>query len=423
MSIFSLGNGQSVGDSTEVLTKAKKDVEELCSERLAGRGYLEQGHLKAAKYLAKRFTEIGLSPMPANDNKQNPFFQNFDININLASQLKVSINGKPLAAGKDVIVNKFSGSGTVSGKVVNMGYGLNPSDKVKGNIAYFKAGWPKKLNTKEERKEYEDLSKTIDRIVALIKNGATGIIIVQEKLTAGFTREHAPVPVVEVRRSSISKKIKKAELKVRSEMTLIPSQNVVGMIEGKSKKDEAIIVSAHYDHLGKLEDAIFSGANDNASGTSMLLSIAAYFAVNPLDRNVIFIAFGGEETGLVGSNYYANQAPLYPLESCKFILNLDLMGNGIKGITAVGGKDYTEQFELLKKKNEELGAVPVVRARPNAPNSDHFFFLKKGVPGFFIYTLGGPPHYHDVNDRPENMEYSRYVNVRELMIRFLEALY
>ncbi|MCI4669289.1 MAG: M28 family peptidase [Bacteroidia bacterium] len=422
MSSFSIGMGQSVGDSTEILAKAKKDVELLCSEGLAGRGYIDEGHKKAASFIASRFEEMGLSPFDNPIKATNPYFQNFIIDINLASKLEISINGKQVEVGKEAIVNKFSGSGQVSGKVIDMGHGLEPTDKVKGKIALIRAGWPKKLDTKEKRKEFEQLSKTVDRIAALIKNGATGIIIKQEKLTAGFTREQAPIPVVEVLNSAMPKKIKTADIKLKSEMTRLQSQNVIAVIEGKSKTKEAIIVSAHYDHLGKLENAIFTGANDNASGTSMLLSIAEYFQANPLDYKLIFIAFGGEETGLVGSNFYANQNPLFPLASTKFILNLDLMGNGIKGITAVGGKDYAEQFDLLKQINEKLDAVPVVRARPNAPNSDHFFFLKQGVPGFFIYTLGGPPHYHDVNDRPENMEYSRYINVRELMIRFLEAL-
>ena len=136
----------------------------------------------------------------------------------------------------------------------------------------------------------------------------------------------------------------------------------------------------------------------------------------------MFIAFGGEETGLVGSNYYVNSEPIVPLEQTKFILNLDLMGNGIDGIMAVGGKDYPSYFDQLTQLNEGEKYVPKVRARNNAPNSDHYFFLQNGVPGFFIYTLGGPPHYHDVNDNPSTIELSKYVEVRELLIRFLEGI-
>jgi len=422
MASFFFSHAQVTGDSTEILRRAKIDVEHLCSDSLAGRGYIGEGHQKAALYLAKRFREIGLPPIKEQEAK-SPYFQDFVLQINLASQLQLSIDGKDFEVGEHVIVNKFSGSGEVSARIIDVGYGLEPSKKAEGKVVLLRAGWPAEIaNSSEEREKYKELSKTVDRCAAYAGLGAKAIIVIQKKLTAGFTRDQAPIPILELKETALPKRYKKAKMKVESRMTSVQSQNVIGYIPGKVKPDSALILSAHYDHLGKLESAIFTGANDNASGTSMLLSMAEYFQEHPLDYTLVFIAFGGEETGLVGSNFYVNTQPIFPLKRSKFILNLDLMGNGVDGITAVGGKDHSEAFDKLKKLNEELEAVPVVRARPNAPNSDHFFFLQNGVPGFFIYTLGGPPHYHDVNDRPENLEYSRYVNVRELLIRFLESM-
>ncbi len=197
---------------------------------------------------------------------------------------------------------------------------------------------------------------------------------------------------------------------------------MIGLIPGTTHPDSFVIVSAHYDHLGQVSEAIFTGANDNASGTSMLLSMGEYFVTNPLPYTLVLIAFGGEETGLIGSDYYANRSPTVPLARIRFILNLDLMGNGIDGITAVGGRDFPVLFDKLVQLNETQQAVPQVKSRSNAPNSDHYYFLEKGVPGFFIYTLGGPTHYHDVNDNPSTIELSRYVEVRQLLIAFLETL-
>jgi Zn-dependent M28 family amino/carboxypeptidase len=154
----------------------------------------------------------------------------------------------------------------------------------------------------------------------------------------------------------------------------------------------------------------------------MLLSMAEHFAQNPPKYDMLFIAFGAEEAGLQGSAHYVMQNPLIPLEKMKFILNLDLMGNGDEGIMAVGGKDFPGQFDILKDLNDSIQAVPRVRARQNAPNSDHYFFLKNGVPGFFIYTMGGPSHYHDVKDTNANLLFSKYVEVRQLLIAFLENL-
>ena len=111
-----------------------------------------------------------------------------------------------------------------------------------------------------------------------------------------------------------------------------------------------------------------------------------------------------------------------PIKQTKFILNLDLMGNGDKGIMAVAGAEFPDRWEKLKALNEKQGdAIPKVKKRKNAPNSDHYWFVKEGVEGFFIYTEGGPPHYHDINDTAENLVFSRYVEVRALMIKFLGA--
>ncbi|MEO1382026.1 MAG: M28 family peptidase, partial [Bacteroidota bacterium] len=125
---------------------------------------------------------------------------------------------------------------------------------------------------------------------------------------------------------------------------------------------------------------------------------------------------------LIGSRFYVEKNPLFPLAQTKFILNLDLMGNGDEGIVAVGGTENKTFFEELKRINEILKAVPIVRARSNAPNSDHFFFLERGIPGFFVYTLGGPPHYHDVNDTAANLRFSRFTEVRELLMTFLSHI-
>ena len=412
--------------STDLLQQARDEIAILCSDELAGRGYVDEGHKKAADYLASRFREMGLKPaVKSGRTSEMQYFQSFPIRINLATTASLKIGDKEMFVGSDVIVNRFSGSGQADAKVIDLGYALNPKKykKTSGKIALFRAGFPPEIaNDTEKKKEYKDLSRPIDRISALLVSHPAGIIVVQEKLTAAFTRESARLPIVEVRADALPKQFKKATMTVKSGIENIRSQNVIGMVPGTQYADSVVIISAHYDHLGKLGDAVFAGANDNASGTTMMLSMAEYFSENPLAYSLMFVGFGGEETGLVGSAYYVNESPVVPLEKTKFILNLDLMGNGVDGIMAVGGKDYPGYFDMLVAENEELESVPKVRARKNAPNSDHFFFLKNGVPGFFIYTLGGPPHYHDVNDNASTIELSKYVEIRELLINFLEEI-
>src|SRR4030095_9120627 len=106
--------------------------------------------------------------------------------------------------------------------------------------------------------------------------------------------------------------------------------NVLGMVPGTLYPDSFIVFTAHYDHLGRMgKKALFPGANDNASGSAMIIDLARYYA-QPANRpkcSLLFIAFAGEEAGLIGSRYYTEN-PILPLEQIKFLINLDLMGNG-----------------------------------------------------------------------------------------------
>ncbi|MDX2248786.1 MAG: M28 family peptidase [Bacteroidia bacterium] len=409
----------------EILVRAKKEIDTLCSATFAGRGYIDQGHIKAADYIEGRFREMGLKAIVG--VKENPDYkQPFLLNINLITDATLIIDGDTLAPGRDFIVNRFSGSGNLSGKIADLGYGITaPKKPLKGKIILIRSGFPPEIaNDSERLKTYQQVANVNDRIGSLMEYNPSAVVVIEKKLTAGFSREQYPIPVLEVRAEILPAKMRTAELSVKAAPTQILSQNVLGLVRGKIHSDTVVIICAHYDHLGKLGKAVFTGANDNASGTAMLLSLAEYFA-DPLhqpDYSLLFIAFGGEETGLTGSDFYANHQPMIPLKQTKFVLNLDLMGNGIDGIMAVGGIDFPAHFQRLVSLNDSLKAVPVVRSRKNAPNSDHYYFLQKGVPGFFIYTLGGPPHYHDVNDNPSTIELSKYAEIRALLLRFLETI-
>jgi len=401
------------------LEQARKEVDTLCSPYMGGRGYVNEGHKRAADYLEARFKEMGLKPAA----RRGKFQQKFSIEINLPTEAELTLNGDAKRVGVDYILHRASGSGKAEARVKDLGYAIDPPYKLKGKVAIFEAGFPEEIaNDSERRNRYKKYARPEARIQELINGGASAIIIKKGKLTAGFGREVAPLPIIEVAEDSLPKRVRKVRLKTTSELTRIRTQNVVGIIEGTTKPDSFILLTAHYDHLGTYEDALFAGANDNASGTSMLLSMAEYFSKRPLDYSIMFIAFGGEETGLLGSRHFVYEDPRVDLSKVKFLLNLDLMGNGIDGIMAVGGRDFPDHFERLKALNDTLESVPVVRARPNAPNSDHFFFLREGVEGFFIYTLGGPPHYHDVNDNASTLVFSRFVEVRKLLLAFLEGI-
>jgi len=402
-----------------LLKAARKEVKMLCSPKFAGRGYIDDGHKKAADYLSKRFAAIGLKPVETTTNYQ----QSFPMEINLVQSAGIQIDEKKLIEGVDFITHEATGAGTGSAEIVDIAYALTIPDNLEGKAVVFTDGLPDSIANDAKKKElYKDAANLVKKIEKIITQKPAILILRKAKLTFSFENTQFSFPFIQVLTDKFPANAKKIKWDIQAEISQFNSQNVLGMIEGKSIKDSFLVVCAHYDHLGKLGKAIFTGANDNASGTTMLLSVAEYFVKNPPKYSVLFIAFGGEETGLNGSEYYVVQNPIIPLSQMKFLLNMDLMGNGVDGIMAVGGVDYPNEFAKLKMLNDSLQAISIVKQRKNAPNSDHYFFLKQGVKGFFIYTMGGPTFYHDVYDTPANLQFSKYVEVRKLLIRFLESL-
>ena len=131
--------------------------------------------------------------------------------------------------------------------------------------------------------------------------------------------------------------------------------------------------------------------------------------------NVMFVAFAGEEAGLLGSKHFVD-APLFKLKKIKFLVNLDIMGSGEDGITAVNATLFPEQFNILENINAEKEYLTKIKKRGPAMNSDHYWFTEKGVPAFFIYTMGPNKHYHDIFDKYENLSFQEYDDITSLLI-------
>ena len=154
----------------------------------------------------------------------------------------------------------------------------------------------------------------------------------------------------------------------------------------------------------------------------MMLSVAEKFKNKPLRNiNLIVVAFAGEEIGLLGSKYLSEH-PVVPLDKIKFQLNMDIMGSGEKGITAVNGRVFKKEFKKLQKLNKKMEAVLTVKARGKAANSDHHYFTEKGVPGFFIYTMGNNQNYHDIYDTYEALSFSSFEGLSLLFEKFIRQL-
>lgn len=187
----------------------------------------------------------------------------------------------------------------------------------------------------------------------------------------------------------------KASFQLRNEIREVRSKNVIAKLEGDDpvKKDEYIVYTAHWDHLGKDEsatgDQIYNGAADNASGTAALLETAKAFTKLPNrpDRTILFLAVTAEENGLLGAKYYAN-SPLYPLERTLANINIDVVNQWgrTRDIVVVGYGNSTLE-DILAEEAAAQQRVIVPDPEPEKGffyRSDHFEFAKKGVPALYV---------------------------------------
>jgi Iap family predicted aminopeptidase len=263
----------------------------------------------------------------------------------------------------------------------------------------------------------------LDLMIAARKTfGAKGIVLLKEKLTWAVSSHEADLLVIQVLKSRIKVKASTINLNIENKFEKdYQSRNVIAY-KDNGHPESVVVFTAHYDHLGRMGSAaFFPGANDNASGVAMLFDLAQHYQADSIKYDVAFIAFAGEEAGLVGSKYYTENPP-FPLKNIKFLVNLDLMGNGEEGITVVNGTLHEKELALITRLNEQNNFVPLVKKRGKAQNSDHYYFTENDVPAFFIYTLGGNKAYHDIYDVSATLEMQKYKEVFQLITSFIKEL-
>ncbi len=395
---------------------AKDFVDTLCSDGYSGRGYVRYGHLKAADFIAGKFNEFGL------ERFDSDFKQEFQINVNtFGGTCDLLIDGKLMYAGVDFLVD--ASCPKIEGKF-DLKW-LNP--KIVGDAK--KMG---KFVTSDLSNSFLIVDKTgitdttqLEFLDNMVHNPfqAKGIIIVQSgKFTWAMSQQQRPYPILYIKKDRISYKNKKLEVNIEAKLKKGEiTQNVIGYVKGTEQPDSFIVFSAHYDHLGMMgPDAVFAGANDNASGTAMLLNLAKHYSTagNEPKYSILFIAFGAEEVGLLGSKHYVEK-PYFPLEKIKLQINTDIMGTGDEGITMVNGDVHKDIKEAFRKINNEKGYLAKVRGRGKSFNSDHAPFDEKGVKAVFIYTVGGSKAYHDIYDTADNLTFSKYNEVFKLITDFI----
>lgn len=404
--------------SSAQIEEVRRITETLCSEAFHGRGYVNQGDSIAAEFIASEFQKIGAEQI------KGSYFQDFSFPVNsFPGAMEVKIGGKSLVPGEDFVVSPNSPEfkGTLKPFRIDPELASNTDELVEklksilSSDAYNAVFLDFASATGDTLKNLRGLKYELAQMIHVVESTSS-------KFTWSVAQVQAPYLTLEIQDSVISDF---SSIEVNVEAKLINNhhtRNVIATIPAKRKCKKTIVFTAHYDHLGQMGTATyFPGANDNASGTAMLLSMAKYFKENPVDYNVVFIAFAGEEAGLLGSKYYVEH-PLFPLKKIKFLINLDIMGSGEEGITVVNGTLFQKEFHLLEVINTEMDLLQQVKVRGPAANSDHYWFTEKGVPAFFIYTMGLNKNYHDVFDKYENLTFVEYDDITTLLVQFVERL-
>ncbi len=390
---------------------AREIVKKLASEDFHGRGYVKRGDWKAAKYIGAKFLENELERL------DNSYVQDYSFPMNtFPGKLNVTIDDQDLIPGIDYVISSSSPGIDKNLKIVDLRSLGSNTDSVlssledrDGDILYL-------VNEKNSRNVY---GKTY--------TNASAIAVVTEKTPYWHVSNGRVVEEtvwLKIREDKILLDSKSIKLKLKNRFfEKYQTQNVVGWVEGNSYPDKYYVITAHYDHLGMMgNDTYYPGANDNASGTAMLMDLALHYSKNENrpEYSVVFIAFSGEEAGLYGSTYFANN-PLIPLENVELVVNLDMVGSGSEGITVVNGTLYDDLMSQMHEINKKNNFLVEIKPRSESCNSDHCPFYQKGVKSIFIYTRGKElQKYHTIDDTSDNFPFTAYDGLFGLITSIIE---
>lgn len=396
---------------------ARRIVDTMASAGMHGRGYVHDGDSLAAAYISGTFQQLHLESFGTD------YYQHLSFPVNSFPFVgHFSWSGfRDFVVGKDYIIAPSSGPAE----------NYSPVSKVVwlDSATYNDRTALKKFLKKKLKYCYVATDFDVQRereLMQVFEGKARAVIFTKrKKLTADFEQSADKIAAVEL---LLHDSITIEKLKTDSYADLFfmnklitdhPAKNVIGYVRGAVHPDSFIVFTAHYDHIGEMGPALFPGANDNASGCAMLLNLARHYSM-PGHRpgcSIVFMAFCGEEVGLLGSRYY-NGHPLFPLSRIRFLLNMDIMGTGEEGVTIVNGTVFKKEFDALKKINDENHYIKDVKIRGKAANSDHYFFAENGVHACFMYTMGGITAYHDIYDRAETLPLNEFQDLFELILKF-----
>ncbi len=396
------------------LKYTKEVLEQLCSPEFFGRGYVNRGDSLAADYIASEMFKWQLKSFGDN------YFQYHELPVNSQSKADVWFDGDKMASDGHLLVEASSPTLKGTFQIVTLDAPvLKNSRRFMGVVSDNPDAFFFLDSTGINNKELYDFAKGILYSEKISKKG---IIEVVYRLPFGVPRANFDSFVkIQLHESINPESIK--EIKIDNQNTFIPeysTQNVIGYVSGKT--DQWIIFTAHYDGMGMYGDVHFPGANDNASGTSMVLDLARHFARGKKPHySYAFMLFPGEERGLWGSRYYVDN-PLFPMEKIRMVINLDMVCSGDKGFTLFNATTWPMETTIIETLNTNKNYGFDIRQRGPAANSDHHPFHAKGVPAIFFITAGKAGPGHTAFDYAKDALFPKYDELFSLITDFIEIL-
>lgn len=461
----------------------------LASKTLEGRGVGTRGQELAAQYIAEQFRKAGLKGGADNGSYFQPYPYTAGLKpVEGSGATELILGGERLDLDEEFRPNSITTRDKhfSNTPLAFVGYGVSSVQykyddyagiDVKGKVVImlrFEPRDEKGISRFTKRADWSPEAALARKIMTAQSKGAVGVILVNPPSVAGNEIEDAlppfagrggraiGVPVLQVTRDALDKLLQRAgdpslaklaaaidesgkpasqALKlanatggVKLAPNVVWAKNVIGILPGTGPKaDEFVVVGAHFDHVGMggAESllpgvrAVHHGADDNASGTTAMVTLAKRLTRAPEleGRSIAFMGFSCEELGLIGSDYWTDN-PTIPLEKIAFMLNLDMVGRMKNNVLAHGGEGTSDLFpDMLKKAYEGLGIESRSIGRGGFGPSDHQSFANKKIPVLFLFT-GLHADYHRPSDTADKINYDgmlKATDVGERLVRQMVA--
>lgn len=460
----------------ETITEAelKEHLFIYASDEFEGRETGTEGQKKAVAYLQAEYEKLGIPAAKTNGD----YFQKVPLEISKLPTGKVTVGEKEYILGDHIL--SFSATTGSFDAVVYAGYGIEDegySDyadiDVKDQYVLVKAGEPMDkdsiytISGTKEKSLWSNVSEALGKKMQLAKDkGARGVLYFDSANYPRFKSRYDYMKTADSGSMSIVSEEKNnyvsffvdqdfaaainADILTDNEAKTLPvslnfelvssneeidSENVAAVLKGTEKPEEYVVISSHLDHIGvNPEGEINNGADDDGSGTVALLEIAEAFktaadAGHGPKRSIVFLHVTGEEKGLLGSQYYTDVDPLFPLAQTVANLNIDMIGRidpkreGNRNYIYLIGSDKlsTELHELSEEVNQKYMNIELdyTYNDENDPNrfyyrSDHYNFAKNNIPIIFYFN-GTHDDYHRPGDTPDKINYDLLQNRSRLV--------